>query len=304
MTERIKDGKCDMELRIMRYFLTVAREGNITRAAEMLHITQPTLSRQLTQLEDELGVQLLERGKRQVVLTEDGVLFEQRASEVIALVEKMEQEFAEQRNAIAGMIYIGSAETTSAMILPTLLKRFSLRYPLVQYDLYSGYADDVKEKMDKGLIDVAILIEPVETSKYNFIRLPETERWGALVPEGDPIGEKSTVMLEQLLEKPLILPRRSGIQGEIADWFDGDYKKIHIYATYNLLSNAALLVQQGMGYALCIQGAAKKAEGVRFVPLEPEKESRCVLVWRKRQIFSAATSLFLQFVKMNMAQEI
>ncbi len=287
----------------MRYFLTVAHEGNITRAADMLHITQPTLSRQLMQLEDELGVQLLERGKRQVVLTEDGVLFQQRASEVIALVEKMEQEFARQRDSIAGTVYIGSAETTSAVILPDLLKQFFARYPQVQYDLYSGYGDDVKEKMDKGLIDIALLIEPVETSKYNFIRMPQTERWGVLVPEGDPAMEREFLSLDDLMEKPLILPRRSGIQSEVAGWFDEGYKRLHIYATYNLLSNAALLVRQGLGYALCIQGAARKAEGVRFIPLEPVKESRSVLVWRKNQMFSGATSLFLQFVKMIVMQE-
>lgn len=288
-----------MELRVLRYFLTVAQEGNITKSAESLHMTQPTLSRQLMQLEEELGVTLFERGKRQVVLTDDGVLFHQRAKEVISLVDKIVQEFAEQKDSVGGTVFIGSVESTSAFIIPEMLRQFSERYPMVQYDIYSGYADDIKEKLDKGLLDIGILVEPVETSKYDYVRLPQKEHWGILVRQDDPISERSYITLSEIKDKQLIVPKRTAIRSELSNWFGVDYEELHVYATYNLLSNASLLVEHGLGYAVCLHGAffSREDTNTRFIPFEPARESGSVLVWRKNQIFSVATSLFIQAAK-------
>lgn len=294
-----------MELRVLRYFLTVVQEGNITRAAEVLHITQPTLSRQLTHLEERLGVQLLERGKRHVELTDNGILFYQRAVEIITLADKVEREFAEEQGGVGGTIAIGCTESTAVAMLPNLLKEFSSRYPKVQYDFYNGYGDDIKEKMDKGLVDVALLIEPVEISKYDFIRLSGRDQWGVLIPKSDPLAERVSIHLSDILHCPLIIPKRINIQNEMASWFDEDFNNLHIFSTYNILSNAALLVSQGLGYAICLEGAAhiKEISTLCFIPLEPCRWSGSVLVWRRKQVFNTATSLFIQFMKMMVRLE-
>lgn len=224
-----------MELRILRYFLAVVREGNITKAAEILHITQPTLSRQLKELEEELGTNLFIRGKREIKLTDEGLLLDQRAKEIIELADKTERQFMEHKNLIGGVVSIGCVESRATLFLPELLEKFSIKYPQVQYDLYNGYADDIKEKIDKGLIDIGLLLEPVEISKYDFIRLPQKERWGVLMKKSDSLAKKESITLEDISVFPLIIPKRAIVQNEIANWFDGDFDKLHIFATYNLL---------------------------------------------------------------------
>lgn len=293
-----------MELRVLRYFLTVAQEGNITKAAEQLHVTQPTLSRQLIQLEEELGVQLLERGKRHAELTDNGVLFQQRAAEIIALADKAQREFVEQQGSVGGVVAFGCAETSQASVLVNMLSQFANKYPRVRYDLYNGYGNDIKEKMDKGLLDVALLIEPVESSKYDFIRLPGRERWGVLLPDHDELADKTAISLNDISACPLIMPKRSGIRNEIAGWFEQDYDRLNILATYNILSNATRLVSEGLGYAICLEGAVQlKADShIRFIPLVPDRYAGSVLAWRKKQVFSPATSLFIQFMKMVIRQ--
>ena len=289
-----------MELRVLRYFLTVAREGNITKAAEILHITQPTLSRQLMELEEELRTNLFMRGKRHITLTNEGLLLNQRAKEIIELADKTEREFMEQKNLIGGVISIGCVESMAALVLPELLEAFSMKYPQVQYDLYNAYADDIKEKLDKGLIDIGLLLEPVERSKYDFIRLPQQERWGVLMQRSDPLAQKEFITLKDISAFPLIIPKRTIVQNEIANWFDDDYNKLHIFATYNLLSNATLLVEKGLVYAVCLQGALsiRDDSATFFVPFTPEHTTKSVLIWQKNHIFSSASSLFIQTAKM------
>lgn len=289
-----------MELRILRYFLAVVREGNITKAAEILHITQPTLSRQLKELEEELGTNLFIRGKREIKLTDEGLLLDQRAKEIIELADKTERQFMEHKNLIGGVISIGCVESRATLFLPELLEKFSIKYPQVQYDLYNGYADDIKEKIDKGLIDLGLLLEPVEISKYDFIRLPQKERWGVLMQKSDPLAQKESITLKDISVFPLIIPKRAIVQNEIANWFDGDFDKLHIFATYNLLFNAILLVEKGLGYAVCLQGALsiRDNSATCFVPFTPERTTKSVLIWKKNYIFSSASSLFIQTAKM------
>lgn len=290
-----------MELRVLRYFLMVAREGSITKAAEMLHMTQPTLSRQLMNLEEELGTALFLRGRQQTLLTEEGVIFEQRAKEIISLVDKTEREFIVQKDRVSGIVSIGCVESTAMKLLPEILDKFSLKYPMVQYDLYSGYGNDIKEKIDKGLIDLGIMTEPVELGKYESVVLDQTERWGLLMPETAPLAGREALTIQDMADLPLIIPKRELLRSEIANWceeFDR-FDRLHIVATYNLLLSAVLLVERGMGCAVCLEGAGfiRPNHGTLFVPFSPERLTRNVLIWKRSRGLSPAVSLFMEFVK-------
>ncbi len=197
-----------MEIRVLRYFLTVVREESITKAAEVLHITQPTLSRQLAQMEEEIGVRLFDRGTRKIRLTNEGLLLRRRAEEILQLVDKTEKELVEQEEQVEGKISIGCGEVASVQMLPDLIRNFHQKYPLVTFDLFTATADLVKEQMDKGLLDLGLLLEPIEMGKYEFIRLNMKERWVVLMPPDDPLAGKKYVKADELAELPLILPRR------------------------------------------------------------------------------------------------
>ncbi len=288
-----------MELRLIKYFLTVAHAGNITKAAETLHITQPTLSRQLVQLEESLGATLFIRGKRQITLTNEGVLFQQRAKEIVLLIDKAERELTERTDAIGGVVSIGCVETLASRMLPDVLEQFSALYPKVQYNLYSANGDDIREKLDKGFLDIGLLLEPVETAKYDFIKLPFVEQWGVLMREDDPLASRDGLRIEEIVDHPLILPQRAIVQNEIASWFGAAYGKLHVFATHNLLTNAALLAERGLGYVICVGGAfsIRQTNNIRFVPFEPERTAGHELVWRKNNVLNSATSLLIQFIR-------
>jgi len=293
------NGVAKMELRVLNYFIIVVQEENITRAAKMLHMTQPTLSRQLMYLEQELGTELFIRGKRNIILTDAGVLFYQRAKEIIELVDKTKQEFGEAQNLIEGVISIGSAESIASLVLPELLKAFSQKYPKVSFDLSYGNADEIKEKIDKGLLDVGLLLEPVNMEKYDYIRLPHQERWGVLMLKEDPLAQKDYVTLEEFMDLPLIIPKRLVVQNEIANWFGNAYDHIRVYATYNLLSGVATLVENNLGYAVCIQDVAITLEknNMCFRPFVPEHTVNGVLAWKKNQKFHTSAVRFLEVAK-------
>lgn len=206
-----------MEIRVLRYFLTVVREESITKASEVLHITQPTLSRQLAQMEEEIGVRLFERGTRKIRLTNEGILLGRRAEEILQLVDKTEKELVEQEEQVEGRISVGCGEIASVQLLPKLIQSFRQKYPLVSFDIFTATADLVKEQMDKGL-----LLEPIEMGKYEFIRLDMKEKWVVLMPPDDPLAEKEAVTAGDLAKLPLILPRRMQVQSELASWF-GNY---------------------------------------------------------------------------------
>ena len=265
-----------MEIRVLRYFLMVAREENITKAAELLHITQPTLSRQLIQLETELGTKLFERSSHNIRLTEDGMLLKRRAQELVQLADKTEQEFKRGEEQISGSIAIGSGETNNVQVIADIIRKFQSEYPMVQYDLYTANADDIKERIDKGILDIGLLMEPVDITKYSFIRLKRKERWGLLVSYDSEIAGKSSVSAEDLL-------------GEY-------YDQIHVTGTYNLINNAAVMVEKNVGGAFCFR-LENRYDNLKFIPLSPALETGAVIVWKKAQVVSRTMHRFINYIK-------
>lgn len=289
-----------MELRTLRYFLAAAAEENITRAADILHVTQPTLSRQLIELERELGTTLMERGKRKLTLTDDGFFFRQRAEEIVDLADRLEKAFIERQTEIGGIITIGATEAVGSRLLAKLITAFSARYPRVQFHLYNDMADYIKERLDKGLVDIALLLEPVDTSKYDFVRFSQKETWGVLVRDDHPLAAHETVTPDEMADYPLILPLRERVRAEILNWMGRDEKDLNIPLSYTLLSNAVLLVEEGMGCAFCLNGALAIHSSPRlcFIPIHPAHTTHSVLVWKKNQLFSPAISLFIQEINL------
>ena len=285
-----------MELRTLRYFLTTAIEGNITKAADILHITQPTLSRQIMDLEKELGTTLMIRGKKGLVLTDDGIFLRQRAEEIIELSERLEQNFKSKRDTVSGVITIGATESIGSRTLAKLIKNFSEKYPLVQFNLYNETADNIKDRLDKGLADIGLLLEPVDFLKYDYARLEDKETWGILVPCDYPIADNDIVSLDEVIKYPLILPLREKVRAEILNWIGLDEKDLNIPLSYTLLSNAVLLVEEGLGCAFCLDGALaiRNNPKLKFIPIYPEHTTKSVFLWKKNQMFSTATSLFIQ----------
>lgn len=293
-----------MELRTLRYFLAAAQEGNITRAADILHITQPTLSRQIMDLERELGTTLMSRGKNGLTLTDDGIFFCQRAEEIVELADRLERSFAERNAEVSGIISIGAVEAIGSRLFAKLVKRFSEKYPLVRFHLYNEVADSLKDRIDKGLIDVGLLLEPVDTSKYDYIRLSQKETWGVLMRDDHPLAQRESIRPEEVTQYPLILPLRVRARAEILNWLKKEEKDLHIPLSYTLLSNAVLLVEEGLGCAFCLDGALAihSSPRLRFIPITPEHTTRSVLVWKKNQLFTPATSLFVQEINMMRAK--
>lgn len=292
-----------MELRTLRYFLATAMEGNITRAADILHVTQPTLSRQLMDLEKELGTTLVIRGKKGLTLTDDGLYFRQRAEEIIELAERLERQFVEKSENISGVINIGATEAIGSRILAKLIRNFSKEYPLVQFNLFNEMADTIKDRLDKGLEDIGLLLEPVDVLKYNYVRLTQKETWGILVRNDHPLAARNVVSAQEMADYPLILPSREKVRAEIINWIGKDEKDLCIPLSYTLLSNAVLLVEEGLGCAFCLDGALalRNSPDLCFIPISPEHTTRSVLVWKKNQMFSPATSLFIQEINMMRA---
>ncbi len=284
-----------MELRVLRYFLEVAREENITAAAESLHITQPTLSKQLMELEDEIGKKLFIRGKRRITLTEDGILLRKRASEIIELVEKTESELKKSDEIIVGDVYIGAAETDAMKDIAKICTNLQKKYPHIHYHLFSGNSEDVIEKLDKGLIDFGILFEPSDIKKYNYIKLPAYNTWGLLMRKDSPLAPLTNITPDTLLNVPLICSKQALDNNELAGWFGHNIEKLNIVATYNLIYNASFFVEEGFGSALTLDKLVSITEdnNLCFKPLTPNLKTNLVMVWKKYQVFSKASETFL-----------
>jgi len=282
-----------MEIRVLKYFLLVAREENITKAANLLHLTQPTLSRQLMQLEEELGVQLFRRSKHHIILTEEGMLLRRRAEEIVALADKTKDDL-QHREQLTGTIAVGSGELQSSRFLTQLLTAFQEKNPLVRFAIYSGNSDNIKERIERGLLDVGLLQEPVDISKYSFVRTPCREQWGVLVRDDSELAARENVSPAELASVPLILPERESVQNELFNWFGSYAEGLHITATGNLLYNLASLVRASGGSVLTLNLDCTY-EGLRFIPLSPPLESNTVLVWKKAQTFSAAAAALIKF---------
>lgn len=293
-----------MELRTLRYFLAAAQEENITRAADILHVTQPTLSRQMMDLERELGVTLMLRGKNGLTLTDDGIFFRQRAQEIVELADRLEKSFVERQNDISGMVVVGASEAVGSQTLAKLIKEFSEKYPAVQFTLYNETVDNVKDRLDKGLVDIGLLLEPIDVTKFDYVRLSRQDTWGLLVRDDHPLTKKESLAADDVAPYPLILPLRDSIRAEILNWLGREEKELKIPLFYTLLSNAALMVAEGLGCAFCMDGALAICSDprLRFIPLEPRRMTHSVLVWKKNNLFSPATSLFIQEINLLRAR--
>lgn len=286
-----------MEIRVLRYFLAVAREESISGAAENLHITQPTLSRQLMELEEELGTKLFNRGKknRKVTLTDEGMRLRRRAEEIVTLTDKTQAEFNSADETISGEIYIGGGETDAMHLIARTAKKLQSSHPHIKYHLFSGNADDVAERLDKGLLDFGIFIEPANMEKYDYIRLPATDTWGLLMRRDSPLAQKESIKAEDLRNIPLITSRQSMVRNVLSGWSGRDFDKLNIAATYNLVYNASLMVSEGFGYALCLDRLVNTAADSElcFKPLEPHLEAYLDIAWKKYQMPSKAAEKFL-----------
>ncbi len=292
-----------MELRVLRYFLEVAREGNMTRAAERLHVSQPTLSRQLKELEEELGKKLFTRSNYSINLTEEGMLLRKRAEDILEITDKTVCELRSLDGLNGGDIRIGAAESNGISHFIHVLKELQEKYPRIRYHFYSSGTEAVNERLDKGLLDFAIIVQEVDLSKYNSLRIPVKDRWGLLMRKDSPLAKKSSIELSDLLSLPLILSRQA-MNEEMPKWFGEAQDKLNIVATYDLIYNTSIMVREGFGYVLGFDGLVDTGEesDLCFLPLSPALESPMYIIWKKYQVFSPVGELLLEELKKKFAQ--
>ncbi len=284
-----------IETRLLQYFLAVAEEQSITKAAEYLHITQPTLSKQMMDLEELLGKQLLVRGKKKITLTEEGTFLRGRAREIISLMDKTESAFRENEQSISGDIYIGCGEHRSSFSIMQIIRSIQEEYPDIHFHFFSSNADAIIERLDKGLLDMGFLLEPEISPRYDYRKLPLHETWGILMRKDSPLANKENISFAELADLPLVMPSQTSNNNRLTTYFTDVQRKPYIVSTYNLIYNAGLMVEAGIGYALCIDELINTAgdHPLTFRPLSPLLQSDVFLFTKKYQVFSKAAKLFL-----------
>lgn len=284
-----------MEIRELKYFLAIAREQSISKAAEFLYMTQPSLSRQMQNLEKEIGKQLFVRGNKKITLTEAGILLRKRAEEMLSLYEKTQAELSAQPESISGEIYIGSGESYAVETVAKAAKELYEENPNITFHFFSGDESDVTEKLSKGLIDFGILVEPADLSKYDFIRLPQKDTWGVLMRKDSPLAGKEFITPQDLHDVPIIRSKQTMERNELFDWFQKDARSMKVVATYNLMYNASLLAKEGLGYVFGLNRLINTTDDSElcFRPLKPAIETSLAVVWKKYQVFSKAAEKFL-----------
>lgn len=296
-----------MEIRALENFLAVAREQNITAAAESLHISQPALSTQLKAMETELGKQLLIRGvkgSRKVILTEEGMILRKRAEEILSLMRRTEEEIAGSNETIAGNVFIGTGETEIVRLFARIAKKLQQKYPDIRYHISSGNAEHVLEYLDKGLIDFGLLFTEIDTQKYEAIPVPIKDTWGVLMRKDSPLAQKETICPKDLWDKPLIVSHQKGDDAYLNQWLGREESELNIVATYNLVFNASLLVDEGLGYALCYDKLVNThGSNLCFRPFSPRLDAYGFIVWKKYQVFSKAANIFLQNLRSMLSEE-
>ena len=296
-----------MEIRALENFLAVAREQNITAAAESLHISQPALSTQLKSMETELGKQLLSRGvkgSRKVILTEEGMILRKRAEEILSLMRRTEEEIAGSNETIAGNVFIGTGETEIVRLFARIAKKLQQKYPDIRYHISSGNAEHVLEYLDKGLIDFGLLFTEIDTQKYEAIPVPIKDTWGVLMRKDSPLAQKETICPKDLWDKPLIVSHQKGDDAYLNQWLGREESELNIVATYNLVFNASLLVDEGLGYALCYDKLVNThGSNLCFRPFSPRLDAYGFIVWKKYQVFSKAANIFLQNLRSMLSEE-
>lgn len=291
-----------MELRVLRYFLAVAREENITAAAESLHVTQPTLSKQLMDLEYELGKKLFERGKRKITLTEEGIFLRKRAQEIIDLSDKTEATLKSSAQTISGDVFIGCGETQGMREIIKVMKKVNCDFPEIRYNLYSGNDEDVSERLDSGLVDFGLFVGSTHLDKYDYKKLPFADVWGLLLRNDNPLAKKKTIKPSDLDGVPILCSRQALTHNELSGWLGKDFKKLKIVSTHNLIYNASLMVEEGFGAALSIKGLINTADSnLVFRPFRPMIKADLIFAWKKYQVFSKQAEIFLKYIQENIA---
>lgn len=285
-----------MEIRVLRYFLVTAREQNITKAAELLHITQPTLSRQLAALEEELGTSLFIRGNKKITLTEKGILLKRRAMEILELEEKTLEEILDKEHLVEGSVTIGCGEYGATETLAKICEKYREKYPKVQIRLHTATADVVHDRMKQGLVDIGMFMEPVNTDEFDYVRLPEEEPWVIVMRPEDSLAQKRVVTKKDILPLPVILPERLNVQSELANWFGRDYEKLNAAFVGNLATNSAVMAQNGLAYLITIEGAMRFWDKSRLTyrKLSPEMSSKTLIAWRRNIPYSLAVTKFIE----------
>lgn len=290
-----------MELRNLRYFLTVVEASSISKAAKILNITQPTLSRQLKELEIELGAELFKREPKGIKLTEDGIFLKNRSEEILSLASKTKQEFDnKKKQELVGNITIGCVEADNSDTLAMILEELTQDYPRITFHISSGTSEDITERLDKGLLDIAILLEPISVENYEKLSLPRTERWGLLVPRSSNLANNNYIMPQMLKQTNLLVPRREEIQNMIANWCTCDINDLRIVGTYNLIFNIFTLVENNIGSAIVIEGATSNRNAnnqLKFIPLSPVIQTNCILIWKKSRILTPVLEEFIKRFK-------
>ena len=289
-----------MELRVLRYFLEAAREGNVTHAAQRLHVSQPTLSRQLKDLEDELGKKLFTRSNYSIKLTEEGMLLRKRAEDILEMADKTLAEFKALDEVNGGDIHIGCAESNGIAPFIRAIQKLKEKYPRLRCHFYSSGTDAVNERLDRGLLDFAIIIQEVDLEKYNYLKMPSQDHWGLIMRKDHPLANHSCIHLNDLTEIPLILSRQA-MREEMLRWFGEAQDKLNIVATYDLLFNTSIMVRENFGCVLGFDGLVYTGpdSDLCFRPLEPTLTSPMYIIWKKYQVFSPAASLLLEELKRN-----
>ena len=295
-----------MELRVLQYFLAVAREQSISAAAESLHLSQPTLSTQLKGLEEQLGKQLLIRGtkgSRKVLLTEEGMVLRKRAEEILELVRITENEISRSDEVVAGDVYIGAGESDMIRIFARAAQQLQQRYPDIHYHILSGNAAFVQEYLERGLIDIGVVYGPVDTAVYNAVPAPVRDTWGVLMRRDSPLAQKEYIQPQDLWDKPLILSAQKNDDLSMVHWMQRDISKLQVVATYNLVFNASLLVEEGLGYALCFDKLINVTGDSRlcFRPLFPKMEAEASIIWKRYQVFPKAAQKFIEALQKSCA---
>ena len=285
-----------MELRTLRYFLVVAREGSISAAAEALHLSQPTLSRQLKDLENELGKTLLIRGSKKTTLTEDGMFLQKRAQEILELTQKTKSELWQSNTHIGGDVWIGGGESEGMRLIAKTARSLQNDFPDIHVHLLSGNAIDILERLEKGLVDFGVAVGTVDPSKYDSMWLPVSHVVGLLMRKDSPLASLSSIGPNDLQGLPIISPRNEGTRRMIAEWMGKDFETLNVVASFNLIYNAAFLVEEGVGYALCWDRLVNTSgdHALCFIPYEPRMETNINMAWKKHQIFSKASQKFLE----------
>lgn len=285
-----------MDVRILKYFLAVAQEESITRAAEVLHTTQPNLSRQLNELEVEVGKKLFERGSRKINLTEEGMFLRKRAKEIIELVERTETDLSTFDEVISGVIHIGAAETHAMRLLADSMLSLREIHPQIQYDIFSGSTIEVTEHLNKGLLDFGVLVAPVDLQKYDYIRLPINDIFGVLMRKDSPLAKLKSICPDDIKNQPVICSHQQMEGNVLSSWLKDDSKNLNIVSTFNLITTPAMMVEAGLGYAFTFDKLVNTTgdSNLCFRPLEPKVETGLYLVWKKYQIFTKAAKMFLE----------